>query len=1067
MPKPRLSSVHPSRIAITVAAAIALTAATPIRPDLLSGLVWRNIGPFRGGRVSSITGVIGEPGTYYAGFPAAGVWKTTSAGMTWYPVFDDIKEVSSVGSVEVAPSNGNIIYVGTGDQVTGGTINEGNGVWKSVDAGTTWKHMGLDATKQIPSIIVDPRDQDVLLVAAQGDAHAKSTTRGVFRSTDGGTTWTRTLFVADTIGVQKLAIAYDRPDVVFATTMRHYSAPLPPFPAPPNAAGGGRGPSLPTGTDVFKSIDGGVTWKEVTGGGLPRLPSSRTSIAVAPNTNAQRVFVVGNNGLFRSDNGGDNWRQVAADDSRIRNGQGGYNCGLFVDPKNPDVVYVFNTATYKSTDGGNTFTGLKGAPGGDDPQAHWIDPTNPQRIALGYDQGAIVSLDGGTTWSSWYNQSTEQVYHISTDNAFPYWVYATQQDAGAIRTRSRGNFGAVTMFDWNSVNGWEWGTIIPDPLNPNTVFASGAGIVKISYPSEQWINVSPANDPALRGRSTSSAPLIFAPWNPRELLAGLQYVMSTIDGGQHWTKLSPDLGYAKGVKPPPDSAPPVPGSPPLGAIETLVASAVGMGPAKGTMWVGTNNGLVKVSKDRGTTWTDVSIPDIPMPARALVEGLDVSPTVAGEAYVAVSYVRGGEFGAHVYRTRDFGANWTKITSGLRANEPVRVVRADPKRPGLLYAGTESAMYVSFNDGDRWESLQLNLPNTSYRAIEFRDNDILVGTYGRGIWVLDGGAVLRQMTPAVEREVERDAGHLFTPDPTVRVRRNVNADTPLPPEMPHAVNPPDGMIIFYALASRPAGDVTIDVLDSAGTLVRHLSSVAPPPVTEAARPPHPNFWVAPPFAIPTAAGLNRTNWDLHYDPPPAFSHSFEINANPALTPASPQGALAPPGTYTIRLTVDGKAYTAKAAVTNDPRSPARPAEVAAQAVLLVKVQSGIMAAWEGSQQVAAMRRALLTSMPSDTTSDDARAIRALRAKLDSVGIGSAAAPVAFQQIHGRLISQLVTQENGDHAPTAAMQAGYATACRNLTRAAAAWQAVNTNDLPALIARGIKNVPAARGVTAPKC
>ena len=1068
MPKPRLSSVHPSRIAITVAAAIALTAATPIRPDLLSGLVWRNIGPFRGGRVSSITGVIGEPGTYYAGYPAAGVWKTTSAGMTWYPVFDDIKEVSSVGSVEVAPSNGNIIYVGTGDQVTGGTINEGNGVWKSVDAGKTWKHMGLDATKQIPSIIVDPRDQDVVLIAAQGDAHAKSTTRGVFRSTDGGTTWTRTLFVADTIGVQKLAIAYDRPDVVFATTMRHYSAPLPPFLAPPNAAGGGRGgPSLPTGTDVFKSIDAGVTWKEVTGGGLPRLPSSRTSIAVAPNTNAQRVFVVGNNGLFRSDNGGDNWRQVAADDSRIRNGQGGYNCGLFVDPKNPDVVYVFNTATYKSTDGGNTFTGLKGAPGGDDPQAHWIDPTNPQRIALGYDQGAIVSLDGGTTWSSWYNQSTEQVYHISTDNAFPYWVYATQQDAGAIRTRSRGNFGAVTMFDWNSVNGWEWGTIIPDPLNPNTVFASGAGIVKISYPSEQWINVSPANDPALRGRSTSSAPLIFAPWNPRELLAGLQYVMSTIDGGQHWTKLSPDLGYAKGVKPPPDSVPPAPGSPPLGAIETLVASAVGMGPAKGTMWVGTNNGLVKVSKDRGTTWTDVSIPDIPMPARALVEGLDVSPTVAGEAYVAVSYVRGGEFGAHVYRTRDFGANWTKITSGLRANEPVRVVRADPKRAGLLYAGTESAMYVSFNDGDRWESLQLNLPNTSYRAIDFRDNDILVGTYGRGIWVLDGGAVLRQMTPAVEREVERDAVYLFTPDPTVRVRRNVNADTPLPPEMPHAVNPPDGMIIFYALASRPAGDVTIDVLDSAGTLVRHLSSVAPPPVTEAARPPHPNFWVAPPFAIPTAAGLNRTNWDLHYDPPPAFSHSFEINANPGLTPASPQGALAPPGTYTIRLTVDGKAYTAKAAVTNDPRSPARPAEVAAQAVLLVKVQSGIKAAWEGSQQVAAMRRALLTSMPSDTTSDDARALRALRAKIDSVGIGSAAAPVAFQQIHGRLISQLVTQENGDHAPTAAMLAGYVSACRNLTRAAAAWQAVNTNDLPTLIARGIKNVPAARGVTAPKC
>ena len=1069
--------------AIAVLAAVALMAAAPIAPDFLNGLVWRNVGPFRGGRVSSITGVIGEPGTYYAGFPSAGVWKTTSAGMVWYPVFDDVKEVSSVGSVEVAPSNGNIIYVGTGDQVTGGTINEGNGLWKSVDAGKTWQHTALDpATKQIPSIIVDPRNADVVLAAAQGDAHAKSGTRGVFRTTDGGAHWTRTLFVADTVGVQKLAIAYDRPDVVFATTMRHYTQPLPPF-APPAPVGGGaagaaggRGgqSNAPTGTDVYKSVDGGVTWNVITGGGLPRIPNSRTSIAVAANTNAQRVFVVGNNGLFRSDDGGATWAQMAADDQRIRNGQGGYNCGLFVDPKNPDVVYVFNTATYKSTDGGKTFTGLKGAPGGDDPQAHWVDPTNPQRIALGYDQGAIVSLDGGATWSSWYNQSTEQVYHISTDNVYPYWIYATQQDAGAIRTRLRGNNGAVTLWDWNSVNGWEWGTIIPDPLNANTVWASGAGIVKITYPSEQWINVSPANDPALRGRSTSSAPLTFAPWNQRELLAGLQYVMSTTDGGVHWTKISPDLGYPKGVKPPSDTATPVPGAPPAGSIETLVASRVGTG----TIWAGTNNGLIHVTKNHGKTWDDVSIPGIPMPARALVEGLDVSPTVAGEAYASVTYIRGGEYSLRLYRTKDFGKSWVKITTGLRANEPVRVVRADPKRAGLLYAGTETAMYVSFDDGDNWQSLQGNLPNTSYRAIEFRDNDILVGTYGRGIWVLDGGGALRQMTPAVER----DAVHLFKPDPTVRQRRNTNADTPLPPEMTHALNPPDGMLIFYALAARPAGELTIDVFDSAGVVVRHLSSIAAPPVAEAARPPHPNFWVAPPFALSVTAGLNSTHWDLRYDAPPVFTHSYEINANPGLTPASPEGLLAAPGTYTIKLTVDGTSYSEKAVVTNDPRSSATATAVKAQVALLRKVNSSISTAWDGYQHVATLRSALTAAMPPDSTTETARAIRAFGAKLDSIAGagggrggfggrgGGPAAPPTFQAVHQRFVTQLTTQENADHAPTESLLAAFRQSCNDLTSTVKRWNIVATKDLPTLnsvLGRSGTMAVSAKVLAVPRC
>src|SRR6266550_5692465 len=472
------------------------SAPPPVAPGLLSGLVWRNLGPSRGGGIAAVSGAIGQAGVFYVGLPAGGVWKTTSAGETWTPIFDAITAASSVGAVEVAPSDPNVIYVGMGDLISGGGINEGNGVYKSVDAGKTWQHVGLDSTRQIPSILVDPHDPNLVMIAAQGDVHKKSESRGVFRSTDGGRTWTKTLYVDDSTGLQKITWAADRPEVVLATSVRHYVVPItgPARVPPAGGGGGGGGGAGPTQTKLFKSTDKGLTWHEITGGGLPRL-TGRTSVAVAMNTNAQRMFLIGNFGLYRSD------------------------------------------------DGGNTFTGFKGAPGGDDPQQMWIDPTNGQRMLLGLDQGAVVTLDGGATWSSWFNQSTDQIYHITVDNSYPYWVYGSQQDAGAIRTRSRGNLGAITPLDWNPVSGWEWGTTIPDPLNPNVVYASGSGILKITYPSEQWINVSPNVDPGLFGRTTISQPLAFAPWNQHELIAGFQFLMATTDGGMHWTKLSPDLGY--------------------------------------------------------------------------------------------------------------------------------------------------------------------------------------------------------------------------------------------------------------------------------------------------------------------------------------------------------------------------------------------------------------------------------------------------------------------------------------------------------------------------------------------
>ncbi|HEV8409876.1 MAG TPA: hypothetical protein VGQ30_05160 [Gemmatimonadaceae bacterium] len=1069
------AGVAATRTFVAVIALLVLGAATPIKPDLLSGLVWRNVGPFRGGRISAVSGAIGEPGVFYAGTPAGGVWKTTSAGETWYPVFDAIKEVSSIGAVEVAPSNPNIVYVGAGDKVNGGGANVGNGIYKSEDAGATWRHLGLDDSRVIPSILVDPKNPDLVLVASEGNLWKKSESRGVFRSTDGGRTWTKTLYVNDSTGVQKIARAFDRPDVIFATTIRHYNAAVPAsgiFPAPPTPAPGTTPPAVPSATRLYKSTDEGMTWTEVTGGGLPRLNGCEY-VAVAQNTNAQRVFVIGNNGLFRTDDGGTTWKQMDKDDDRIRNGQGGYNCGIYVNTKNPDVVYSLHTSSYISTDGGNTFTGFKGAPGGDDPQQMWLDPTNSNRILFGVDQGATVTLDGGKTWSSWYNQSTEQVYHISVDNSFPYWIYATQQDAGSVRTRSRGNYGAISPVDQSAVPAWEWGTIIPDPLNANTVYASGnpGGLEKVSYPSEQWVAVSPTADPGLHLRSAFSQPIQFAPWNKHELLAGFQFVMATTDAGLHWKKISPDVTWPKGVTPVADTAVVPPGTYPRGAIETMSASTVG----RGTIWVGTNTGVIKVTKDEGKTWDDVSIPNLPFAPRALISIIDASHTDAGGAYVAVDESRSGDYSPYFYRTHDFGKTWTRISNGLPSNEPSasfpRVIRADPMRAGLLVAGTESGMYVSFDDGDNWQSLQLNLPNTSMRDIAFAGNDLVVGTYGRGIWVLDDYAVLRQMTPAVAAEPV----HLFKPDATVRARRNTSFDTPLPPEVPHALNPPDGALIYYSLDSKPSGEVTIDILDSAGTTLRHISSTAAEPVKEAAKPPHPNWWVAPPYALPAMAGLNRANWDLRLDAPPAFTHTFEINANPGLTPTSPEGIIAPPGTYTVKLNVNGKSYTQKLTLTNDPRSPATNADVKAQYALLRRINDEAKRAWDAYAQVDAMRSSVKSRMPADTASEAAKALKAFRAKLDTVGgnggVGGRRPPPNFYALNANFIGQLTSQDNADQAPTEAMVAGFDAACTDLGKAVASWTAINSKDLADLNSvlgkNGAQSISAAAGVKAPVC
>jgi photosystem II stability/assembly factor-like uncharacterized protein len=1010
----------------------------PVEPSLFAGLTWRNIGPFRAGRVTAVTGAIGQPGVYYMGLPIGGVWKTTSAGVTWFPIFDSIKDVSSIGSVEVAPSDPEVVYVGTGG------VNEGDGVYKSTDAGETWQHLGMDKTRAIPVMLVDPGNANVVIMAALGSARTADGNRGVFRTTDGGKNWTRTLYVDSLTGAENLAWAFDHPDVMLATTIRRGGG------RGRVAGGNARGAAAGTGTQLYKSTDEGVTWKEISGNGLPTL-TGRVSVAVAMHTNAQRMFLIGTFGLYRSDDGGKSWHRMATTDARIANGQGGYTSGVWVNTSNPDIVYTIATAAFISTDGGNTFAGWKGAPGGDDPQVLWLDPTNGKRMFMGLDQGGTVSQDGGDNWSLWYNQPTAQIYHISVDNSWPYWIYGTQQDACAFATRARGDLGEITPLDWSPNPGNERGPIVPDPLNPKIVYATNltAGIMKITYPSGQWINISPNVDTALDLRWNSENPLTFNATDPHELFAGFQYVMSTTDGGAHWRKISPDLGIANG------------GAAAGGTINAISSSPV----VPGLLWVGTSNGLIKLTRNHGTTWQDVSIPDV----RGPISSLDASHLDAATVYVALRAA--GETTPSFYRTHDYGKTWTKIVNGMRTDQVsgsyAHVIRADPKKAGLLYAGTESAMYVSFDDGDNWQSLMLNLPNTSYRDIVVKDNDLIVATYGRSIWILDDISPLRQIAPTVAAE----PAHLFKPGDAIRVRREMNEDTPFPPEVPHALNPPVGAIIYYYLGQRPAGDITLDILDAGGSVVRHYSSAPIPPDTNPA-PQVPSYWLKVPEPLPTAIGTNRINWDIRYDDPPAFSHSMDpyytLNAVPGETVYHPEGPLALPGVYTVKLTVDGKAYTQTVTVRNDPRSPATFADLQAQHDLQMKLYNGAREAWDGWLQVDAMRKAVAAVTRSNPAADVAAAAAAFDAKLAQVGgvagivdntRGNAfdrTLPPSFAVINGKeggenvlfsMNGQLRTNDSGDMMPTEPMWRGWVNVCTDLRTAVAAWRAINTRDLVA--------------------
>ena len=922
-------------IAFLIAAFVPPCPAQKVDGQLLKELHWRMIGPHRGGRTVGVAGVPGSPNVFYIGVNNGGVWRTSDYGHTWVPVFDD-QPTGSIGALGVAPSDPRVIYVGSGEGLQRPDLSVGDGMFRSTDEGATWRHLGLGDAQQIGAVIVDPRDKDRVLVAVLGHPYGPNEERGVFRSTDGGGAWQKVLYRDENTGAIALAFDPRNPDIVYADLWSARQGPW------ENGSWEGKTSGL------FKSLDGGTTWHQLTGG-LPTGDEGlgRIGFAVAPN-DPSRMFAMVEaprlGGVYRSDDAGEHWVRVNSED-RIW-GRGDDFAEVKVHPGNKDIIFVANTSLYRSVDGGANFSAIKGEPGGDDYHTIWINPDHPDIMLVASDQGAAVTVNAGQTWSSWYNQPTAQFYHVAVDNEFPYNVYSGQQESGSVGIASRGNDGVIGFREWHPVGADEYAYVAPDPLHPDIVY--GGKLSRYDKRTGQVQSVAPEAIRSGKYRFLRTSPLLFSPVEPQALYLGSNVVFRTTDGGNSWAIISPDLTR---------EAPEVPASigifrtkemakqPRRGVVYALAPSPLDAG----LLWAGTDDGYVHVTKDGGKLWKNVTPEGVT--AWSKVAGMDAGHFDAGTAYAAVNRIRLDDMRPHIYRTRNGGGSWQEIVSGLPASGPVNAVREDPVRKGLLFAGTERAVYASFDDGEHWQQFRLNMPATSIRDLVVHADDIVVATHGRSFWILDDIAPLRQLTDGV---LGSDA-FLFKPAVAFRVRWNQNTDTPIPPEEPAGENPPEGAMIDYFLG-RDAAECTLAIYDQAHELVRSFSSRdVPPAVDERALRIAPD-WIRPEQRLPGSAGLHRFVWDLHYPGPEDFGRGYPMAAVRHNTPAHPLGPWVHPGDYTVILKAGEKTCTQTLTVRMDPRVRTPEAILRQQSDLSMACYRGMQSLHDAMAQVRTLRDA---------------------------------------------------------------------------------------------------------------
>ena len=996
------------------------------------------IGPFRGGRTRAVAGVPGQPNVFYMAQVNGGVWKSEDYGRTWNPIFDD-QPTQSVGAIAVAPSDPNIVYVACGEGLQRPDLSVGNGIYRSADAGKTWTHLGLRDGQQIPALAVDPRDPNRLFAAVLGHPYGPNEERGIFRSTDGGQTWQKVLYKDENTGGSDIEIDPSNPDVLYACLWRARQGPW----EDGNAYGG-------AGGGIFKSTDRGNTWNKLAGGLPEDLVQAYVAIA---RSDPRRLYssLADTHGthIYRSDDAGEHWSAITTDARPALRIGGGDLAVPVVDTKNPDVVYTTSIVCWRSTDGGKTWTGIRGAPGGDDYQNMWINPDNPNTILLVSDQGAIVTVNGGETWSSWYNQPTAQLYHVIADDVFPYRVYGGQQESGSVGIASRGNDGEITFREWHPVGVIEYGYVAPDPLHPRIVYGAGRSEVsKFDWETGQVQDVTPI---VLRGgnyRTDRTEPIIFSPLDPHILYYAANVLFETRNGGVSWQTISPDL-----TRPHP-GIPASLGS--LAAKDEYAAKVRGVIYALApsfkdinTLWAGTDDGLVWITRDGGKKWNNITPPELEPWSK--VTQISASHFDNDTAFASVSRFRIDDPHPYIYRTQDGGKTWQKIVSGLPDAGPVDTVREDPAAKGLLFAGTENSVWVSFDNGDHWQSLQLNLPHTSMRDLWIHKDDLLVGTHGRSFWVLDDITPLRQTAAAANVSV-----FLFKPASAYRVRRDTNTDTPLPPDEPAGQNPPDGAVIDYVLGEAATGPVTLEILDATGKRIRRYSSEDKPAFTLDSLQKTlaiPTYWVRMPTILSSTPGMHRFVWDLHETPPQASEYGYPISAVPRDTPREPLGPSALPGLYTVRLTAEGKTLTAPLNVAMDPRVLTPAAGLRQQHEIESRLVSMIDESFEARAELGGLEHQLET-LSKQASGSVADAVGAFRKKLSALagsrgGFFAPPSPeVTLSRVAGEIGGLYGQVGRADVAPTATQMAAFADAEKDYAVVMGRWKAIKSTDLPAL-------------------